>query len=68
MTMKELYSKFLSSLRYVPYVIDEKQKIQCFLTYLPLMFKEMTEYKNPKTLEEAMRKANFHYDQNTNKR
>ena len=27
MTMKELISKFLSLLRYVPYIIDEKPKI-----------------------------------------
>ena len=34
----------------------------------PLMFKEQIEYENPKTLEEAMRKENFCYDQNKNKR
>ena len=32
------------------------------------MFKEPIEYDNPKTLEEAMRKDNFCYDQNKNKR
>ena len=32
------------------------------------MFKERIEYDNPKTLEEVMRKANFCYDQNKNKR
>ena len=32
------------------------------------MFKEQIEYHDPKTLEEAMRKANFYYDQNKNKR
>ena len=32
------------------------------------MFKERIEYDNPNTLEEAMRKANFCYDKNTNKR
>ena len=32
------------------------------------MFKEHIEYDNPKTLEEAMRKEKFCYDQNTNKR
>ena len=29
------------------------------------MLKEHIEYDNPKTLKEAMRKANFCYDQNT---
>ena len=68
MTMKELCSKFLSLLRYVPYIIDEKTKIQCFLSCLPLMSKERIEYDNSKNLEEAMRKSNFYYDQNKNKR
>ena len=68
MTRKELCIKFLSLLRYVPYIIDEKPKIQRFLSCLPLIFKEWVEYDNPKTLEEAMRKANFYYDQNKNKR
>ena len=68
MTMKELCSKLLILLRYVPYIIDEKTKIQWFLICLPLMFKERIEYENTKTLEEEMRKANFYYDQNKNKR
>ena len=67
MTMKELCSKFLSLLRYVPYIIDEKLKIQHFLSCLPLMFKERIKYDNPKSLEEAMRKENLCYDQNENK-
>jgi len=40
MTMKELCSKFLSSLRYVPYLADEKPKIQRFLSSLPIFFKD----------------------------
>ena len=32
------------------------------------MFKERIKYDNPKTLEEVMRKTNFCYDQNKNKR
>ena len=68
MTMKELCSKFLCLLRYVPYMIDEKPKIQCFLNCLPLMFKERIEYDNPKTMEKEMRKTNLCYDQNKKKR
>ena len=37
--MKELRSKFLSLLRYVPYIIDENPKIQRFLSCLPLVSK-----------------------------
>ena len=55
-------------LRYVPYIIGEKEKIQRFLSFFPPMFKEIIEYGNPKTLEEAMRKENLCYGQNKNKR
>ena len=68
MTMKEICSKFRSLLRYVPYIIDEKPKLKHFLNCFHIMFKERIEYENMKTLEEAMRKINFCYDQNKNKR
>jgi len=68
MTMKELCSKFLSLLRYVPYLVDEKPKIQRILSCLLMVFKDRIEYDNPKTLEEAMRKASFCYEQSKNRR
>ena len=55
-------------LHYAPYIIDEKPKIQWFLSCFPMISKEQIEYDNPNTLEEAMRKANFCYDKNKNKR
>ena len=57
--MKELCSEFLILLRYVPYIINEKPKIQWFLGCFPIVFKERIEYDNLKTLEEAMRKENL---------
>ena len=68
MSMKELSRKFLSLLRYLPYIIDERSKIQRFLRCLPTSFKDIIEFDNPKTLEEEMRKANFYYEQSKNKR
>ena len=68
MTMKEICSKFMRMLRYVAYIIDEKQKIQLFLSFFPIVFKEWIEYDNPKTLEEAMRKKKLCYDQTKNKK
>ena len=68
MNIKELCSNFLSLLRYVPYIIDEKTKIQHFLSCFPIMFKERIKYDNPKTLEKAMRKENLYYNQNKKKR
>ena len=62
MSMKELSSKFLSLLRYVPYVIEEKPKIQKYLSCFPTSFKDIIEFDNPKTFEEAMREANFCYE------
>ena len=66
--MKELSSKFLSLLRYVPYIIDENPKILRFLNCFPISFKDIIEFDNPRTLEEEMRKANFYYEQSKNKR
>ena len=65
--MKDLCSKFLSLVCYVPYIVDEKPKIQHFISCLAHVYKERIEYDNPRTLEEAMRKANFSYEQNKNK-
>ena len=67
MTMKDICSKFLSLLRYVPYIIDEKPKIHHFLSCLPIMFKEHIKYDNSKTLYEAMRKESLCYNRNKNK-
>ena len=68
MTMKELCTKFLSLLHYVPYIIDGKPKIEHFLSFLPHMFKERVEYDNLKMLEQVMINENLCYVQNINKR
>jgi len=68
MTMKELCSKFLSLLCYVPYLVDEIPKLQRFISCLPFTFKDRIEYDNPKMLEEAMRKANLCYEKSKNRR
>ena len=67
MNMKELNSKFLSLLRYVPYIMDEKLKVQRFLSCLPYHIKYRIEYDNPKNLEEAMKKMDLCYEQNRKK-
>ena len=64
MSMKELNSKFLNLLHYVPYIVDENPKVQRFLSCLPFHIKDRIEYDNPKTLAEAMQKANFCYEHN----
>ena len=67
MNMKELNNKFLSLLRYVPYIVDEKPKVQGFLSCLPFHIKDRIQYENPNALEEAMRKVNFFQEHNCRK-
>ena len=43
------------------------QRYDRFFSCLPYHIKDRIEYDNPKTLEEAMRKANFCYEQNRKK-
>jgi hypothetical protein len=64
--MKDFCSKFLSLLRYVPYIVEEKQKIQRFLSCLPASYKDSIEFDNLKTLEEAMCKAKLCFEQYKN--
>ena len=65
--MKEINNKVLSLLRYIPYIVDEKPKVQQFLSFLFFHIKHRIKYDNPKTLEEAMRKAHFCYEQSHKK-
>ena len=67
MNMKELNIKFLSLLRYVPYIVYENPKVHWFISCLPFHIKDRIEYDNTKTLEKAMQKANFCYEQNRKK-
>ena len=48
----------------MPDIVDDKPKVQQFLSCLPFHIRDIIEYDNPRTLEEAMRKANFCYEQN----
>ena len=67
LTMEEYANKFLELLSYVRYISDDKVKIQCFLCGLPQPYKDIIEFDEPITLEEALRKANYFYDQNKRK-
>ena len=67
MSMHDLCTKFLSLLRYVPYLNEEKPKIQRFLSSLPNFYKDKLEFDEPKTLYEAMRKDKLTCDQSKSK-
>ena len=57
MTMHEYITKFTSLLLYVPYLREEKAKVQRFLSSLPTHMKERIEFVNPRTMDEAICKA-----------
>ena len=46
---------------------DDKVKIHRFLSGLPQSYKENIEFDEPRTLEEAIRKAKYYYDHNKRK-
>ena len=62
--MEEYENKFLELLRYVRYIKDDKVKIQHFLSGLPQAYKDMIEFDEPRTLEEAIRKAKYKTKEN----
>ena len=59
--MEEYANKFLELLRYVKYIMDEKVKIQCFLSGLPQAYKDIIVFDERRTIEEATRKAQCCY-------
>ena len=63
MAMDDLINKFVALLRFVPYIWEEKLKIQWFLRCLPQSYKDRIEFDNPKSLSEVFRKARMCYDQ-----
>ena len=65
--MEEYANKFLELLRYVRYIKDDKVKIQCFLSGLPQSYKERIEFYDPRTLEEAIRRAKYCYEKRNRK-
>jgi len=62
MTMEDLINKFLDLLRFVPYIKEEKVKVQRFLRCFPQAYKEIIEFGNPKTLDEVLRKARLCFE------
>ena len=65
--MEEYANKFLELLRYVRYIKDKKVKIQRFMSGFPQSYKDRIEFYEPITLEEAIRKANYFYEQSKGK-
>lgn len=62
MTDEEYTSRFLEFLRYVPYIKEDKVKIQRFIRGFLVAFKDMIEFDEPRSLEEAIRKLKHSYE------
>jgi hypothetical protein len=63
LTMDEYVNKFLVLIRYVPYINDEKVKMQRFISVLPQSYWDIIEFDEPKTLEYTLRKERYFYEQ-----
>eukprot|EP00253_Pinus_taeda_P012189 PITA_12189 len=66
-TMDEFITRFTSLLRYVPYIREEKAKVQRFASSLPPYMRERIEFDNPKSMDEVIRKARISYQQSKQK-
>ena len=62
MTMDAFINRFLDRLHYVPYIKDEKVKIQQLLGCLPPNFREKIELDVPKNLDTTLHKARICYE------
>ena len=62
MTMDGLITNFLELLHCIPYIKEEKIKIQIFLSYLPTYFVNKIEFNTTKTLDEALYNARVCYE------
>jgi hypothetical protein len=61
--IEEYVNKFLELLRYVPYIKDEKVKLQRFISGLPQTYRNMNDFDKPKTLEDIIWKERYFYEQ-----
>eukprot|EP00253_Pinus_taeda_P025293 PITA_25293 len=66
-TMDEFITRFTSLLRYVPYIREEKAKVQQFVSSLPPYMRERIEFDNPKSMDEVIHKARICYQQSKQK-
>lgn len=61
MTDKEYTSILLEFLRYLHYLKEDKAQIQRFISGFLVSFKHMTDFNEPRSLEEAIRKLKHYY-------
>ena len=62
MTMDVVINRFLDLFHYVPYIKEEKVKIQYFLGCLPPNFQGRIEFDMPKTFDTTLHKYRLCYE------
>jgi hypothetical protein len=62
LTIDEYINKFIELIRYVPYIKDEKVKMQRFIIGLPQSFRDRIEFNEMKTLEDTIWKVRYFYE------
>eukprot|EP00253_Pinus_taeda_P009381 PITA_09381 len=65
--MDEFITRFTSLLCYVPYIREEKVKVQRFFSSLPPYMRERIEFDNPMSMDKVIRKARICYQQSKQK-
>ena len=64
----DVYAKiFMELSRYVPYLKDEKARVQCFLSGLPQSYQDQINFDKTNRLEDTFQKAKCFYDQSNHK-
>jgi hypothetical protein len=61
MTIEDFVTKFVNLVRYIPYLREEKEKVQMFISCLPQAYKDKIEFLNPKTMDEIIRHTKLCY-------
>jgi hypothetical protein len=67
LTLEAYEKRFMELLRYAPYLKDEKEMIQCFISGLPQSYQDRIEFEKPKTLEDTIHKDKCFYDESKHK-
>jgi hypothetical protein len=63
MTIEYFVTKFVNMMRYVPYLREEKEKVQWFMSCLPQAYKDKIEFINPNMMDEVIRHTKLCYNQ-----
>jgi hypothetical protein len=63
MTIDEYEKRLFELIKYVHLIKDDKVKIQRFMSGLPFFYNDKIQYDNPRTLEEAIRREKYLYEQ-----